>query len=541
MDRRRRAAEHAGDVVPVPPRHLGGPVQLQHVARAIVARDGAARLDRHAGVAADREIELHHRMRGAERGGDVAVGFFHHRGFGRAAAVEIARRRARIEQDGQLLDLHLDQIGRVLRDIRIAREHRRHRIAHIAHALVRQDGLAIGREAFDAGEAKIDRRNVLDVGERPHRGDAGHGARRLRVDRHDAAVRVRGAHEPHVQHVGKRDVGGEAPAAGDERPVFEARHRAADEAHEAPATRSAARMRCGVAGNSSIETPNGASASLIALTTAAGAPIVPPSPRPLALVTDASVNVTRWWISQIVGKARGQDVAGLVVNDFLEERVADALRDAAVNLPVDDHRIDEPAGVLGHEEFVDGDVPGLDIHLHHRDMARIGEGAGRIVGRALGDARQNLALEQVGLMIGGARQFFDRHRAVGAGDARHAILKHDVVGRRFEPNARHLQKLGAHLARRQQARAARDDERAAGEGAPAVGRAVGVAMHDIDAVWRDADLVGDDLRQCRAQALLRVAVQPSRVRRVPCVVGRSVRPARFRSARRSPPAPRRSD
>ena len=48
------------------------------------------------------------------------------------------------------------------------------------------------------------------------------------------------------------------------------------------AARSAARMRCGVAGNSSIDTPNGASASLIALTTAAGAPIAPPSPRPLA-------------------------------------------------------------------------------------------------------------------------------------------------------------------------------------------------------------------------------------------------------------------
>ena len=57
--------------------------------------------------------------------------------------------------------------------------------------------------------------------------------------------------------------------------------------------RSAARMRCGVAGNSSIETPKGDSASLIALTTAAGAPIAPPSPSPLALVMEASVKVSR--------------------------------------------------------------------------------------------------------------------------------------------------------------------------------------------------------------------------------------------------------
>src|SRR5690606_26344865 len=59
-----------------------------------------------------------------------------------------------------------------------------------------------------------------------------------------------------------------------------------------PALRSAARIRCGVAGISSIWTPNGVSASLMAFTTAAGAPMVPPSPMPLALVIEASV-----WVS----------------------------------------------------------------------------------------------------------------------------------------------------------------------------------------------------------------------------------------------------
>ena len=55
------------------------------------------------------------------------------------------------------------------------------------------------------------------------------------------------------------------------------------------AARSAARIFRGVAGISSIETLNGASASLMALITAAGAPIAPPSPTPLALVMDASL------------------------------------------------------------------------------------------------------------------------------------------------------------------------------------------------------------------------------------------------------------
>src|SRR5438552_2683027 len=130
-----------------------------------------------------------------------------------------------------------------------------------------------------------------------------------------------GTHNTHVQHVREGDIGGECAAARHQRTVLETGHGAADETHiapcsaivlhsscpahgsgssyspcvlsSAPAARSAAWMRCGVAGNSSIKTPNGASASLIALTTAAGAPIAPPSPNPLALVTEACVGVAR--------------------------------------------------------------------------------------------------------------------------------------------------------------------------------------------------------------------------------------------------------
>src|SRR5260370_36525563 len=78
-------------------------------------------------------------------------------------------------------------------------------------------------------------------------------------------------------------------ASGDQRAIFKARNRFSDEAHgsgnHAPAPRKAARIRCGVAGSSSIETPKGASASLMALRIAAGAPIAPPSPGPFPLVT----------------------------------------------------------------------------------------------------------------------------------------------------------------------------------------------------------------------------------------------------------------
>ena len=49
---------------------------------------------------------------------------------------------------------------------------------------------------------------------------------------------------------------------------------------------------------------------------------------------------------QVVGERGGQDIAALVVDDLLEQRIGDALRHAAVDLAVGDHRIDEPAGVL---------------------------------------------------------------------------------------------------------------------------------------------------------------------------------------------------
>ena len=64
-----------------------------------------------------------------------------------------------------------------------------------------------------------------------------------------------------------------------------------------------------------------------------------------------------------------------------------------------------------------------------------------------------------------------------------------------------VQELRTHLARRQQAGAAGDHQRAAGERAPAIGRAVGVAVNDLDALRRNAKLVGDDLGERGAQAL----------------------------------------
>src|ERR1700738_3537293 len=92
------------------------------------------------------------------------------------------------------------------------------------------------------------------------------------------------------------DRGGQGPSRLDANRIIAAVDGEGDvgrAAHVAfPLLRNAARIRCGVAGISSMDTPNGDNASLTALITAAGAPIAPPSPSPLALVIEVPGGVS---------------------------------------------------------------------------------------------------------------------------------------------------------------------------------------------------------------------------------------------------------
>ena len=76
--------------------------------------------------------------------------------------------------------------------------------------------------------AKIDRRHVGNIGRGPHRKHAGQRACRRGVDRKDAAMRVRRAHDAHVQLMREIDVAGERAAAGDQRRVFQPLDRLAE-------------------------------------------------------------------------------------------------------------------------------------------------------------------------------------------------------------------------------------------------------------------------------------------------------------------------
>src|SRR5438105_1209385 len=126
------------------------------------------------------------------------------------------------------------------------------------------------------------------------------GAHRLVVDQHGAgaadAVLAAEMRAGEAAILAQR-IGQAAPRLDADRALI-AVHRENDVlsvAHWAShlASRSKCKIRCGVIGISKMPTPNGPSASETALSTAAGAPIVPPSPTPLAPVMLASVRVSK--------------------------------------------------------------------------------------------------------------------------------------------------------------------------------------------------------------------------------------------------------
>ena len=99
--------------------------------------------------------------------------------------------------------------------------------------------------------------------------------------------------------------------------------------------------------------------------------------------------------------------------------------------------------------FSTRDAAGFDVDLDDRHMAGVGERTGRIVVRAFAQARRDLALEAVRLMVSGAREIGERHGAVGPQNLGATVFQNDIVSRRLQNVARDNQKFFADLSRRQ--------------------------------------------------------------------------------------------
>ncbi len=123
---------------------------------------------------------------------------------------------------------------------------------------------------------------------------------------------------------------------------------------------------------------------------------------------------------QIIGERRRQRLSGAVERHFLVERGADALRQAAIDLAVDDHRIDQHAAVLDDDIVEQLDVAEIGIDRDGDGVGGIGEGAAVALRLVAGSDFQPAWIDIDGQIlrppVPGMGDVRERDAAVGAAD-----------------------------------------------------------------------------------------------------------------------------
>ena len=128
-------------------------------------------------------------------------------------------RLQRVDHHRQRLVIDLDRVGAVGGDIALGGDHRAHLLRLVHHFVGRQHHLRVGRDGRHPVQLVFLERGAVD-----HRKDAGDLQRLRGIDLLDPRVRVRAAHDVHVQHPGQLDVVDVVALAADEARVFLALH-----------------------------------------------------------------------------------------------------------------------------------------------------------------------------------------------------------------------------------------------------------------------------------------------------------------------------
>ena len=172
------------------------------------------------------------------------------------------------------------------------------------------------------------------------------------------------------------------------------------------------------------------------------------------------------------------------------------LRGAAVHLAVDDHRIDQDAGVFDHDVVENFDAAGFRIDRHDRGVGRAGVNAGepcrRIASGHLEPMRIDVAGQIGRRQIERARDIAQRNAAVRAEHA--AVAHRDGFGVGLQHRRADLRHALRELLAGARGRAARPDDAARSPGAARIGRDFGIAELDHeyrpgrcrDIRWRSA-------------------------------------------------------
>src|SRR5579872_2376770 len=174
--------------------------------------------------------------------------------------------------------------------------------------------------------------------------------------------------------------------------------------------------------------------------------------------------------------ARGDELAFAAIGDAFVERLAYALRDAAMYLPRHKHRIDGDADVIDRRITDHARDTGVRIDLDLADMRTVRPA--RAVGLAFAVDGKPRAI----FLFGDVEQ---ADMLVGADNRERAVAILDILNGRFQ----HLRGLLAcfrnQIGRRDNCGRTADEQRARADAAEADGQ-IGVALHDIDLVDGDA-------------------------------------------------------
>ena len=187
-----------------------------------------------------------------------------------------------------------------------------------------------------------------------------------------------------------------------------------------------------------------------------------------------------WWVSiggtsaegrhGVVHQRRRQQLPGVVVDAVLRERAAEALRDPAGDLALDERGIDDAPAVVHRHVAQHAHLTRLDVDLDDGEVGAVGEGPRsgvRIVHGRL-EARLDPA-ELVRPEVRGARELGVAQPAFGAPtDDGAAAAELDVGGMRLEQRRRDGSDALAQRPRGEQRRASADRHAAARPGASAV-------------------------------------------------------------------------
>src|SRR5712691_1916015 len=121
----------------------------------------------------------------------------------------------------------------------------------------------------------------------------------------------------------------------------------------------------------------------------------------------------------VVHEGSGKQLpAVLIVDRLLVQGLADALRNAALDLSFDDHVIDDPADVVAADDAREPDLAGLGVDLDFADLGAVGPGRRRgRLGSRYAERLLRLACRELGQPDG----------AVGAGNPESAVAILDVA------------------------------------------------------------------------------------------------------------------